>query len=190
MPRISQRASLVVAVGIGIWTLPLYGQAPADQAPVAPPPQSEEAPRQEPIAPQALQATQHPVLPQSLDDFWLVPSAKERAAAKDSALEAAAQAYTSGDYSSALAASRRSTGTGPLSQYALFYQGLSNLRLSRAADADKAFDDLIALNPDGYLSVGALLGKAEGKELAGDHGAAADLYSGRPRSRRRHQTRS
>ena len=35
---------------------------------------------------------------------------------------------------------------------------------------------MIALKPEGYLSVGALLGKAEAKELAGDHGAAADLY--------------
>ena len=37
MPRLSQRASLVVAVGIGFCTLPLSGQAPVDQAPVSAP---------------------------------------------------------------------------------------------------------------------------------------------------------
>ena len=103
MPRLSQRASLVVAVAIGLGTWPLSGQAPVDQStPPAAQPQ-EAAPRQEPIAPQALQATQHPAVPQSLDDFWLVPSEKERAAAKDAGLGAAAKAYAAGDYSAALA---------------------------------------------------------------------------------------
>jgi len=175
MPRLSQRASLIVAVAIGLGTWPLSGQAPVDQStPPAAQPQ-EAAPRQEPIAPQALQATQHPAVPQSLDDFWLVPSEKERAAAKGAGLGAAAKAYAAGDYAVALASLHPTPGA-PLSQYVLFYEGMSNLRLSRATDAEKAFDDLIALNPEGYLSVGALLGKAEAKELAGDHGAAADLY--------------
>ena len=176
MPWHARSARLIVAGAIVLCPWPLSGQSPGSAPQAAPPAQNPDPPRQEPIAPQALQATQHPAVPRNLDDYWLVPSAKERAAGKDSPLGAAATAYVAGDYGLTLSALRRASAPGPLQQYALFYEGVANLRLSRGAEAQQAFDTVIALAPEGYLSVGAVLGKADANELIGNHRAAADLY--------------
>ena len=176
MPWHARSARLIVAGAIVLCPWPLSGQSPGTGPQAAPSAQTPDPPRQEPIAPQALQATQHPAVPRDLDDYWLVPSAKERAAGKDSPLGAAAKAYSASDYGLTLSALRRASAAGPLQQYALFYEGVANLRLSRGAEAQQAFDNVIALAPEGYLSVGAVLGKADANELIGNHRAAADLY--------------
>ena len=126
---------------------------------------------------QQLQSTQHAAIPQALDDYWLVPPARERTAGRDAAsLAVAANAYAAGNYAAALAAVQEAPDGGSLATYVRFYEGLAHLRLSHGAEAEKAFDAVIGLKPDGYLSVGALLGKAEAAEIRGDHQAAADLY--------------
>jgi soluble lytic murein transglycosylase len=176
MPLLARSAPLIVAGAIVLCPWSLSGQSPGAETTAAPAARNPDPPRQEPIAPQAPQATQHPAVPRDLDDFWLVPSAKERTAGTDTPLALAAKAYASGDFAGTLAALRRAPTSGPLQPYILFYQGLANLRLSRGSDADQAFDNVIALAPDGYLTVAAVIGKAEASELNGNPKAAADLY--------------
>jgi soluble lytic murein transglycosylase len=60
--------------------------------------------------------------------------------------------------------------------YADYYVGVSELRLAHAAEAEKAFEAVIARKPDGALSVDAAIGRAEAMELRGDHAGAADVY--------------
>jgi len=127
-------------------------------------------------APQ-LQPTVHPAVPQHLDDYWLAPSRADIAAARNTALADAAVAYAAGNYQGALTSARQAVSAGgPLEFYAHLYIGLSELRLSHAADADKALDTVLARKPEGYLSVAAMLGKAEAAELRGDQAGAANLY--------------
>jgi len=128
---------------------------------------------------QQLQPTAHAALPEDVEDYWLVPSVRERKAGASSALASAANAYAAGNYAAALtsaqqaAAANSDSATTP---YALYYQGLAQLRLARPDDAAKTFDTLLDRQPDGYLSVAATLGKGEAEESRGNHAAAAALY--------------
>jgi TolA-binding protein len=133
---------------------------------------------QQPAEPQQqLQPTTHAALPQNDEDYWFAPRAAERAAVKKSPLADAAAAYASGNYlASLMSAQQARAAGGPLEGYAQYYVGLSQLRLSNGAEADKAFDAVLARKPEGYLSVGAMLSKAEAAELRGDHAGAADIY--------------
>ena len=141
-----------------------WQQAPAT-APVAP------------VPPPQLQPTIHAALPKNVDDYWFAPRAAERAGRRDTALTDAAAAYSAGNFAGALTSARRALAAGgPLETYAQYYVGMSNLRLSNAVEADKAFDAVLAQKPEGYLSVAALIGKAEAAEGRGDFAAAADIY--------------
>jgi len=121
--------------------------------------------------------TVHAALPQEVDDYWLVPSARERKAGAATALAAAATAYAAGNYAAALtSAQRAAAGQSALGDYAVYYQGLAQLRLARPQDAEKSFDALIDRKPAGYLTVAAMLGKGEAAESRGDHAAAVALY--------------
>jgi peptidoglycan lytic transglycosylase len=125
-----------------------------------------------------LQPTVHAAVPENVDDYWFAPRPADAAAARTGALSAAALAYAAGNYTAALTSARQAVAAGgPLEPYAHLYIGLSELRLSHASDADKALDAVLARKPEGYLSVAAMMGKAEAAELRGDHAAAADLYN-------------
>jgi peptidoglycan lytic transglycosylase len=138
------------------------------QAPAAPVPQ---------VPPAQLQPTIHAALPRNVDDYWFAPRAAERANRRDTALTDAAAAYAAGNFAGALSSARRALAAGgPLESYAQFYVGMSNLRLSNPAEADKAFDAVLAKQPEGHLSVAALVGKAEAAEGRGEHAAAVDIY--------------
>jgi tetratricopeptide (TPR) repeat protein len=146
---------------------PVGGQAPADSAPPSPPP-----PQQ-----LQLQPTIHAAVPENIDDFWFAPRPGAAGAARNAILADAAIAYGAGNYAGALTAARQAVATGgPLEPYAQLYIGLSELRQSRAAEAVKALDAVLARKPEGYLAVAATIGKAEAAELRGDYAAAADLY--------------
>ncbi len=128
-------------------------------------------------ASQAIQTTQHAAVPQALDDYWLVPPPQNRTAGRDtSSLAIAAKHYAAGNYAAALAAVQLAPESTSLKEYVLYYGALAHLRLSQGVEAEKGFDDVLALKPEGYLSIGALLGKAEAEELRGNYAAAADLY--------------
>jgi soluble lytic murein transglycosylase len=134
---------------------------------------------QDPAEPPQLQPTLHAAVPETVDDFWFAPRPADVAAARNPALENAAIAYGAGNYPGAIASARQAAAAGgPLELYAHLYIGLSELRLSHAAESDKAFDVVLARKPEGYLPVAAAIGKAEAAELRGDHAAAADLYAG------------
>ena len=64
----------------------------------------------------------------------------------------------------------------PLADYATYYKGLAQLRLSRASDARQTFNALSAKRPTGYLAIAAVLGEADAAIALGDHKAALALY--------------
>ncbi len=156
----ASRASVSVALAL---VLCAQGPISGSQAPADAPPQ--------------LQPTIHPAVPENVDDYWFAPRPAAVAAAGHTALADAAAAYTAGTYPAALASARRAAAAGgPLELYASLYVGLSELRQSHGAEADTAFDAVLARKPEGHLSVAATIGKAEAAELRGDHAAAAELY--------------
>ena len=129
-----------------------------------------------PAEPEPLKPTIHSALPQNVDDYWFAPARGERAV-RNVALTDAAAAYAAGNYPAALTHARQAAGaSGPLDVYAEYYVGLSELRLAHAAEAEKAFESVLARKPDGVLSVDAAIGRAETMELRGNHAGAADVY--------------
>ncbi|HYT66727.1 MAG TPA: transglycosylase SLT domain-containing protein [Vicinamibacterales bacterium] len=123
-----------------------------------------------------LQPTIHAALPQNIEDYWFAPRPSD-VTARNPALADAAAAYAAGNYPSALSHARHALAAGgPLEIYAQYYIGAAQLRLLNASEADKAFDAVLARKPEGYLSVAAMLGKAEAAESRADHAAAAEIY--------------
>jgi soluble lytic murein transglycosylase len=137
-----------------------------------------QTPAQSPPAETPLRPTVHAALPQNVDDYWFAPAAAQRAASRgNSRLADAAASYAAGDYYAALAAARQALAAGgPLEIYAQYYVGAAQLRLNNADEAVKAFDAVLARQPEGQLSVSAALGKAEAAEIRGDHAAALAQY--------------
>jgi soluble lytic murein transglycosylase len=132
---------------------------------------------QAPAEPPQLQPTVHAAVPENIDDYWYAPRPADRVAARNPSLTDAALAYAAGNYAASLASARQAVAVrGPLEAYAQLYIGLSELRLSHAAEADKALEAVLARNPEGNLYVAAMLGRAEAAELRADHAGAADLY--------------
>ena len=142
---------------------PVRGQAPAEAA-------------QAPLRAASRPST--PPVPENVDDYWFAPRPADVAAARNAALADAATAYARGQLRGGADRPRarpsrpavRSTPTRSSTS------GSSQLRQSHAAEADKAFDAVLARKPEGYLAVAAMIGKAEAAELRGDQAAAADLY--------------
>lgn len=168
MPFLARRLRTLVGLvaGCAAWFVaPAVGPARA-QAPA--PPQDRDA----------LQPTRHAPVPQALEEFWLVPSGRERTSlARDAAgLSAAAKAYAAGNYAAALIAAQQAPQDGALGAYAAFYAALSHLRLSQGPEAERGFDAVLNRKPEGYLTIGALLGKGEAAEVRGDRATAADVY--------------
>ncbi len=124
-----------------------------------------------------LRPTVHAALPQNAADYWFAPRASDRAAARNLQLVDMAAAYAAGNYALALSHARQTVAAGgPLAVYAQYYVGLSELRLSKAAEAQAAFAAVLERKPEGNLSVAASIGSAEAVELRGDHAAAVDIY--------------
>jgi len=72
--------------------------------------------------------------------------------------------------------SQPSLQEGPLADYAIYYQGLAELRLSRPAEAKRIFQALRSRPPVGYLVEASALREAECDEALGDQSAAAAIY--------------
>src|ERR1051326_4799790 len=175
---VKRTVSLIAAVLLGSVV------AAQQQAPAQPPaaaqqakdPQPPTAVPQLPAEPEPLRPTIHAALPQNVDDYWFAPAKGERVV-RNVALTDAAAAYVAGNYASALAHARTAAAAGgELGVYAEYYVAVSELRLAHAAEAQKAFDAVLAKKPDGALSVDAAVGRAEAMELRGDHAGAVDVY--------------
>jgi soluble lytic murein transglycosylase len=153
--------------------LPVHPAA-QNQDPQPPAPQNAQpTPSPEPL----LVPTVHAALPQNVDDFWLAPSRSERDTHENASLAAAASAYAAGSFAAALSSAERAYAEGgPLGDYAAYYQGLAELRLSHAAEATRVLSALAGRKPEGNLSVAARLALGEAAELRGDPRAAADIY--------------
>jgi len=132
------------------------------------------------VARQQLVQTAHPELPADASELWLVPSERDgsaRASTQHESLHAAVSRYQAGDFDAALQfVSAPSLRTAPLAPYALYYQGLAQLRLAKIPEARRTFETLLDSKPPGYLAVAAMLAAGEAAEAAGDHSAAARVY--------------
>jgi soluble lytic murein transglycosylase len=128
-----------------------------------------------PLAP-----TVHPALPQTTNEFWLVPaesSTTTRAAALYQPLTDGARAFDDDEYERTLTLVTRSSLNGtPLADYATYYKGLAQLKLSKAAAARETFAALNGKNPAGYLAIASILGEAEAAVALGDQKGALALY--------------
>ena len=124
--------------------------------------------------------TRHPSLAGNLEELWLVPAAAERAARRNAVyapLAEGVEAFGAGDYARALTLTTRpSLVASDLGDYARYYKGLAQLKLSKAADARAAFESIRAREVPGYLSVAAALGEAEAAEALGDNRTALAIY--------------
>jgi len=137
-------------------------------------------PGQSPQSAGQLAPTTHPPLAGSVDDLWLVPSDAERSARRNAVyapLADAVEAFGAGDYARALVLTQRqSLAASDLADYASYYRGLAELKLSRAADARATFEAIRERKPEGYLSVAAAMGAGEAAEALGDNRAALAIY--------------
>jgi soluble lytic murein transglycosylase len=127
-----------------------------------------------------LAPTVHPALPKVSTELWLVPTesaATTRASLLYQPLSDGVRALEDADTDRALLLFGRSSLTGtPLADYAAYYKGLAQLRLSRAADARETFDKLVDRQPAGYVGIAAALGEADAAIALGDHRAALAIY--------------
>src|SRR5262249_27023426 len=123
-----------------------------------------------------LAPTIHPALPGTANELWLVPGDGDispRTLAAYRPLVDRAARYAAADYAAALPlVSRASLAATPLADYATYYTGLAQLRLSRTQEARATFHALNERKPAGYLAIGAAIGEAEAAETLGDSKAA------------------
>src|SRR5205823_1307845 len=131
----------------------------------------------------ALRPTNHPRLPADLAQLWLVPASTKgsnRAGSHSAAMTEFAEAVkleVDANYAKALPMfSQPALREGPLGDYAIYYTGLAELRLGRAADARRTFQLLASRAPVGYLTEAAPLREAECDETLGDQAAAAAIH--------------
>lgn len=126
----------------------------------------------------ALAPTYHPPLPQELSQVWLAP---ERGGASStgtiSAMASVAKLYSGGEYSKSLAtATQPSLQQGPLALYAAYYAGVSQLGLSKPAEALTTFRRIREQKPVGYLVEAAQMGEADAYLALGKPGDAIAIY--------------
>ena len=146
-------------------TVPVPSRAPRAQQPAA----------SRPVV--SLVPTNHPRLPADLAQLWMAPDRSHTHTAAMNEFAAAVKLEVDADYAKALPVfSRPALQQGPLGHYAIFYAGLAELRVGRAADARSTFQALQAREPIGYLVEAAALREAECDEALGDQAAAAQIY--------------
>jgi soluble lytic murein transglycosylase len=124
-----------------------------------------------------LTATAHPALPLDPSRLWLAPREGAQEAPRAASLSAAARLYSDGQYTKALPLLEPRPSGNALARYADYYRGLTQLRLSRLAEARATFEALLSTPVQGYLSEAARLRLAEVAEAQGDTRAAADAYA-------------
>ena len=125
-----------------------------------------------------LKPTQHPPLPGELSKLWLAPSSQgpvRSAALNDFAM--GVKLEVDSNFVRALPIFvQPALQQGPLGHYAVYYQGLAELRLGRPSDARQTFQALAAKKPVGYLLEAAALREGECDEALNDQDAAMRVY--------------
>ena len=127
----------------------------------------------------ALGPTQHPALPASESDLWLVPAAADRTLRSSPAaqtLAAAVKLYDSGEYSAAQASLTRLQPPAALLDYVDYYKGVVQLRLNQYPEAKRTLEALAARKPVGAISLNTALALGETAEASGRLGDAIEIY--------------
>ncbi len=166
---VTRRAWTIAAVGMGLVLLAPRAELGAQQ-------QGDAAPAGAGAV--VLVPTNHPVIPREISQLWLAPEKARgpRSASLDE-FARAVQLEVDSDFAAALPIfSRPSLQDGPLGGYAVYYQGLAELRLGQLEDARRTFERLQALPPVGYLVQAAALREAECDEALNDQAAAVQIY--------------
>ncbi len=140
------------------------------------------SPRPADIAGVRLAPTAHAPLPSHPSLLWLVPEApaSARGAVRGTtadpagtALARGIRAFDQADYAGAVTQLRGATsGQGALGEYALYYLGWAQLRLSRLDEAAGSFDLLDQRKPTGHLAEALPQRQAELGEAKNDFAAA------------------
>jgi len=123
-----------------------------------------------------LTATDHAPVPTDPRQLWFAPETASHTT-KPGGLAAGARLYADGRYAEALPLVRAAATSGPLADYARYYEGLAALKLSRLDDADRAFAALMARPLTGYLVEAARLGAADVDQARGDTQGAIAIYA-------------
>jgi soluble lytic murein transglycosylase len=126
-----------------------------------------------------LSPTVHPPVARDAAQLWMAPSAADQARAKANPslvhLQAALRLYADEKYEQALARFSSASASGaPLRAHALYYAGVSELRLQRFDAARKRFANL--RGAEGFIGQAAALGEAEAAQALGDYDDAVDIY--------------
>jgi soluble lytic murein transglycosylase len=128
----------------------------------------------------ALKPTSHPRVPADASELWLAPDAAAVRAARTAPLpdfNAAVKLEVENNFAKALPIlTSAAVQQSALGDYAIYYQGLGELRLGHAADARRTFQTLAAKPPAGYLVEAAAMREAECDEALGDQAAAMAVY--------------
>jgi len=123
--------------------------------------------------------TEHPALPASESDLWLVPAAADRAVRASptaQTLAAAVKLYDSGEYSVAQATLNRLQPSPALLDYVDYYRGLVQLRLNQYPEAKRTLEALAGRKPVGAISLNTALALGETAEASGRLGDAIEIY--------------
>ena len=127
-----------------------------------------------------LAPTAHAPVAGSVDDLWFVPTDAERKVRRTVANQSLAdgvEALGAGDYARALTfVSVPALAKSELKDWAAYYRGESELKLTKASEARATFAALRARKVRGHLSVAAALGEAEAAEVLGDAAGAVAIY--------------
>ena len=124
-----------------------------------------------------LQPTSHAALPADPSKLWMAPLTAVTRTPAIAQFADAVKLEVDANFARALPIlSQPSVQQGTLGDYAVFYQGLAELRLGRAADARHTFQALQQKSPVGYVIEAAALREAEADETLGDRDAALDVY--------------
>ncbi len=140
-------------------------------------------PRAAAVSPAAVGAplapTVHPPVSRDVATLWMVPSESERASATANRslgeFQAALKLYSQEKFDIAVTKfGAAASPISPLRGYAVYYAGVSELRLKNFEAARKRFADF--KEPPGYLAEAVALGEAEAAQGLGDFGAAVRIY--------------
>lgn len=127
-----------------------------------------------------LAPTSHPVLPSDASDLWLVPS-HDRGARTGRLYQPildGMRRYTEADYDDALSSfSAPRLAQTALADYAVYYAGMSQLRLARADEALRTFEAVLQRKPAGYVAIAAALGAAQAHQDLANPTRAAEVYA-------------
>ena len=126
---------------------------------------------------QPLTATMHPLIPPDPLELWLAPREESRRGGPAVArFSAGVRLHAEERFKEALPLVTGVPRSSPLADYATYYTGLTQARLSRLDQAEATLEALIARPLTGYLQEGARLAAGEIAEARGDHARAAEIY--------------